>query len=157
MGERRDEDSDDLVANELVDDAVMSHEDVCGDVIEAVEKGPECRWRDPVDDGRGAPDIGEQEGRVDLRAAVVPIEEPEAGAAVVRVLRPRCSTAEAHQHGDRAAEWRGAHLATRRPGKALQTPAISGIDRIRSVEDGPPHRLVRVRTQIRNTIRGTMV
>ena len=70
VGERRDEDPDDLVADELVDDAVMSDEDARRDVIEAVEKGPECRRRDPLRQGRRAADIGEQEGRVDLRPAV---------------------------------------------------------------------------------------
>ena len=42
VGERRDEDPDDLVADELVDDAVVGDENARGDIVEAVEKGPEA-------------------------------------------------------------------------------------------------------------------
>jgi hypothetical protein len=51
----------DLVADELVDDAVVLDDDPGGDVVEAVQQGRELRRRHPLAESRRAADVGEHE------------------------------------------------------------------------------------------------
>src|SRR5439155_6188613 len=67
-------------------------------------------------------------------------------------LRPWRSTPPSHQHAGRATEWSGAHLAPRRPREVLQAAPSSRVDRVRAVEDRPPHGLVRIRIDIRTAV-----
>jgi hypothetical protein len=88
LREGRDEQADDLVADELVDDRVMVHEDARGGFVEPVELAPKFGRAHSLRQRRRAPNIGEEEARLDLRPAAVRVEDVEAKGAIQRILRP---------------------------------------------------------------------
>ena len=67
-GEQRDEQADDLVADELVDQGVVFDEHLRPGLVEAVDQGAERRPGRSFGQFRRAPHVGEQHRELDLRA-----------------------------------------------------------------------------------------
>src|SRR5260221_14432406 len=111
--------------------------------MEAIEQVTEFRWRHPLRHGRRPANIGEQEAGLDLGAAPVLLEDPEARSAVERVLRPAVPVQEMHQGSADAAEWCRAHLATRCARDVLLPPSSASKAIVGSKQHRPPHPLVR--------------
>jgi hypothetical protein len=107
------EDAHDLVADELVDDPVMRHQDPGGDLVEPLELATELGRADRFGHRRRPTDIGEEEACVELGTTVERLEDAEACPAVLGVLRPSVPTHEMHQERPRLAERSGTHLAAR--------------------------------------------
>ena len=61
VGERRDEDRDDLVTDELVDDSILVHEHLGRHRVEAIEEVPELGRRHVLGERRRAPDVGKEQ------------------------------------------------------------------------------------------------
>src|SRR5437763_16440578 len=95
--ERGDEDRNDLVADELVDDAFVVDHDSRGRRVETVELAAKLGRADLLGKGCRAAHVREQEARLDLRAAVHRREQVEALAAITRVLGPTVTTHEVHE------------------------------------------------------------
>src|SRR5712671_2705435 len=136
------EESDDLVTDELVDDRIMLDQYSRGGVVEAIELTAKFGRRDPFRQGGGSSDVREEEAGLDLRAAVVCVEDVEAESAVERVLGPAISMEQPHEGLADAAEWRGAHLASRLARDMLEPGACPGVSRVGAEEKSAPHVLV---------------
>ena len=70
-GQERDEHRDELVTHELVDHAVVVEDGRGCRRVEAVEEIAEARAAHPLGERCRAPDVGEQECALDLRASVM--------------------------------------------------------------------------------------
>jgi hypothetical protein len=93
---------DDLVADELVDDGLVPHEDLCGRRVELFQQAAKCSRRHGLGEGCRAAHIGKEEGALDLGACAVLIEVPEAAPAIIRIARP---TALPNEPQKRAERW----------------------------------------------------
>jgi hypothetical protein len=95
--QEREEHRDQLVADELVDEAVVVEDHRRGGVVEAVHELAEVGGRHPLGERRRAADVGEEHGDLDLGAAVIAGHEHEARPAPVRILLRRPLPDHSHQ------------------------------------------------------------
>ena len=112
-----------LVADELVDRAVMVEHDLGRRRVEPVEEAVELCRRHPFRQGRGATDVGKQHGEFDLGAAMVLGDERETRVAHGRIrVRRSLPDQPHHRRGD-----------TRERSRAQATARL-----VREVQEDPP-------------------
>ena len=138
-GHGRNEQRHDFVAHELVDDRIALHEHCSGRLVEPRHQSTEGGRCDPFRQGRGTPHVGEEQRALDLRAAVLLLEQPKADAAVLGILRPSSPAHQPHQRAADASKGSRAHLAAWVPWHPLHEAARSGIDGVGPHQDRAPH------------------
>ena len=134
-GEARDEQPDGLVADELVDHAVVVDDRLGGQPVERAQERGELGRPQPLAEAGRAADVREQQRDLDLGAADALLRQVlHAVLAQLRVALPRAEPGPEHQPAD-ALERRVAQLAARRrragPERAPQPsiPCAAGQDR----------------------------
>ena len=88
LGQRGDEDADDLIADELVDDRVVRDQGCGSGGIETIHVGTEVGHGHRLGQLCRTANVGEQQRAVDLGALPIPIQIVEALGAVLRVPGP---------------------------------------------------------------------
>ena len=144
-GHGRNEQRHDFVAHELVDDRIALHEHCSGRLVEPRHQSTEGGRCDPFRQGRGTPHVGEEQRALDLRAAVLLLEQAKADAAVLGVLGPSSPAHQAHQRPADAPEGRCAHLAAGMSRHPLHEASRSGVDRVGPHQDRAPQLAPRLR------------
>jgi hypothetical protein len=144
--ERRDEDPDDLVTDELVDDRVVLDEHMRARVGESTHECPHLGGSHALSERRRATHVGAEVAAVDLRSGGVLAQLLETRDAVVGVLWPGCPADPAHDPADRTAERAVTELAARIARHPAERSSHATKARIGPEQDRPgePFAFVRI-------------
>src|SRR4029079_107753 len=133
----------DLVANELVQEAVVVEHGLGRGIVEVTQQALVFARRHPLRHGGGAAHVSKQHRHGNLGAAVVLVDEREAGAAQVGVVLRRLLAEHPHERPPDAAERRRAQPAARVRRNMPIDGSVAALSRIAVREEVAPEVLVR--------------
>ncbi len=121
--DERDEQRHHAVAQELVDHAAVRVDRRRGRSVVRLQQLAKRRGRRPLSERRRAANISEHDADLELRAARMLHQRPEAGSTQQRVALGRPVPKEPGERPTDAMEWRGTDLASRGGGHVAPEPA----------------------------------